>query len=72
MNKKQILNIKALREQRGLKQYELASMIGIGQAKISEYENGLKMPGVERLPIIAAALGVEISDLFIDDTPVPA
>jgi transcriptional regulator with XRE-family HTH domain len=72
MNKKQILNIKALREQRGLKQYELASMIGIGQAKISEYENGLKLPGVERLPIIAAALGVEISDLFIDDTPVPA
>jgi transcriptional regulator with XRE-family HTH domain len=72
MNKNQILNIKALREQRGLKQYELASMIGIGQAKISEYENGLKLPGVERLPIIAAALGVEISDLFIDDTPVPA
>jgi transcriptional regulator with XRE-family HTH domain len=65
MNKRIILKIKALREDRGLKQHELANQIGIGQARLSEYENGVKQPGIEKLPIIAKALGVAIDDLFV-------
>lgn len=65
MQNKPILNIKELRIQRGLKQYQLAEMIGVRQGRISDYESGKKSPSVERLPTIAAALGVEISDLFL-------
>lgn len=65
MDKKPILNIKYLRKKAGLKQYELANLVGVTQSKICEYENGNKSPSVHRLPKIADALGVEINDLFI-------
>lgn len=65
MQNKPILNIKELRVQRGLKQHQLAKLIGVGQGRISDYESGKKLPGPGRLPTIAAALGVEISDLFL-------
>jgi len=65
MQNKPILNIRALRIQRGLKQYQLAKLIGVRQGRISDYESGKKSPSVERLPVIAAALGVEIGDLFV-------
>lgn len=69
MNKKPILNIRSLRKRRGLKQYEFATIIGVAQGVLSDYERGEKLPGVERLPTIAAALGVDINDLFaVDET----
>lgn len=64
MDKKPILNIRDLRKKAGLKQHELAKAIGVTQAKICGYELGNMSPGVHRLPAIAAALGVEINDLF--------
>ncbi len=67
MDKKNILNIKTLRLKAGLKQHELANLIGVGQSKICEYENGNKLPSVHRLPILADALGVEINDLFLSE-----
>lgn len=67
---KPLLNIKALRIKRGLRQHELAHMIGLKQARVSEYEQGVKSPPIHRLPVIASALGVEIGDLFITDAPV--
>lgn len=66
---KPLLNIKALRIKRGLRQYELADMIGLKQARVSEYEQGVKSPPIHRLPVIASALGVEIGDLFINADP---
>lgn len=58
------LNIKALREQRGLTQCQLADRVKVHQAKISLYERGKKMPHVSLLPRLAAALEVGIGDLF--------
>lgn len=59
-----VLNIKELRIQRGLTQHELANLIGLKQARVSEYESGTKRPTIERLPVIARALGVEVGDLY--------
>lgn len=64
------LNIKALRERAKLSQHELAALIKVSQPLIVAYESGDRSPNARRLPIIAAALGVEIGDLFITDTPV--
>lgn len=58
------LNIKALREERNLTQCQLAEQLNIHQTKISLYERGKKMPHASLLPRLAAALEVEIGDLF--------
>jgi len=57
------LMLKSLRERRGLTQSEFAQLLGVGQGRISDYESGRKSPGIDRLPIIATVLGVEIDDL---------
>jgi putative transcriptional regulator len=64
MNKQPVLNIKALRQRRGLTQQQLADLLGLDQARISAYEVGRKSPPIHRLPVIAAALGVSINDIF--------
>lgn len=57
-------NICTLRTNCGLKQEELAKRIGVSKATISNYENGVTKPAFSKLPRIADALGVEVSDLF--------
>lgn len=64
-----LLNIKAIRQRRGMTQQELAKHLGITQARISEYEMGIKAPTVHRLPLIARALGVEVGELFTAVSP---
>lgn len=61
---RQLLNIKTLRQQRGLTQQQLADLLGLDQARISAYEVGRKTPPTQRLPLIARALGVEVGELF--------
>lgn len=63
IREKRGLMLKSLREQKGLTQDEFAELIGVGQARVSEYEYGKKTPRIDRLPIIANVLGVEIVDL---------
>jgi len=57
-------NIRRLRADRGLSQEELAHRAGIDRSYLSEVENGHKSIGVMLLDDIAAALEVEIVDLF--------
>ena len=59
-----VLNIKELRIQQNMTQAELAQLIGLKQARVSEYETGQKSPPVHRLPAIAKALRVEVGQLF--------
>lgn len=62
--KKQLLNIKVLRQRCGLTQQQLADRLGLDQARISAYEIGRKAPPIHRLPVIADALNCTINDLF--------
>ncbi len=39
--------IKALREQLGLDQTEMADALGWGQSRLSNYENGIRTPPIE-------------------------
>jgi transcriptional regulator with XRE-family HTH domain len=60
-------NLKALREQRKLKQWELAELIGVEQPSVQRYENG-RAPSLAIAVQLAEALGVTIGEL-IDETP---
>lgn len=62
-------NLSRLRHQRGLTQQQLAAAAGMRQPRIAELEQGLGNPQLETLARIASALGTEISDLLVRETP---
>lgn len=53
-----------LREKRGLTQAQMAEAIGIAHTTYQKYEYGKAFPRPDKVALIAAALGVEDSDLF--------
>lgn len=59
--------IKEIREKKGisLKQFELYEN-GIARGRMSEFENGTRLPSIINLYRIADALGVRISDIIKD------
>jgi putative transcriptional regulator len=57
--------IREVRKQKGLRQIDLAKMIGVFQSEISEIECGKRMPSVYLAKKIAKALGVGVDDLFL-------
>lgn len=59
--------IKQLRKKAGLTQLELAERIGTSQAAIAQYEKGLKAPELSKLPSIAKAFSVTVSELFTEE-----
>jgi transcriptional regulator with XRE-family HTH domain len=59
-------NLRRLRKERGLSQYDLAEMSGISQRMINHYENYAATPPVEKLKVIAKALNVKMSALLED------
>lgn len=65
MAKVEFINrIKEIRQQRGLRQVDLARMVGVFQSEISEIENGKRKPSVYLAKRIAKALRVSLDDLF--------
>lgn len=60
---------RVLREQ-GRKQAWLAGRIGVDEATLSRYVNGLHVPDAKRL-LIAEALEVPVAELFPSDVPPP-
>ncbi|MCL6563282.1 MAG: helix-turn-helix domain-containing protein [Firmicutes bacterium] len=62
--------IRALRRARGWTQQQLAQAAGCGQSFLSEIETGKANPTQAMLEAIAAALGVPVSQLFVED-PTP-
>ena len=58
------MNIKEMREKRGLSQGQLADKIGVAQQHISRWENGKHRPGIDILIKIAAVLNCNIGDLI--------
>lgn len=56
--------IRQLRYKVGLTQEQLANKLGIGPQSISKWENGVSMPDITTLPLLAETFGISIDDLF--------
>ncbi len=62
------LRIKTILKEKGITAKVLASRLGISEGALSKNLNG--NPTLDKLAGIAAALGVEIGDLFAPSVPV--
>lgn len=60
--------IKALRVEKGLRQQEFASQIGISQNHLSQIETNKRNPSVDLLIIIAKYFNSSIDDLIQSNT----
>jgi putative transcriptional regulator len=56
--------IRKIKREKGLRQVDLAKMVGVFQSEISEIECGKRVPSVYLAKRIAKALGVSLDDLF--------
>jgi phage repressor protein C with HTH and peptisase S24 domain len=67
--------LKAIRAKRKLTQQQVADAMGVSKVTVSDWENGKQQPRMERLPLLADALGVAQRDLLADEmeplTPEP-
>lgn len=54
-----------------LSQSALAERTGINRSILSQLENGQYMPSIEQLESLVSVLGIQITDLLIDDAIVP-
>jgi transcriptional regulator with XRE-family HTH domain len=57
-------NILYWRKLKGIKQEDLADRVGISPTALSNIENGVSKPDIERLEDIADALEIEVSQLL--------
>ena len=61
------------RKAAGLNQAELAALVGVSQAAVSDWEKGKATPSIGGAGALAKALGVELSWLvYGDEEPVAA
>ena len=58
------MNIKKIREKKGITQQELATVLGVGQSTVVMWETNNSLPRAEKLPAIAKALGCTIDELL--------
>lgn len=56
-------NLKRFRKAKGLKQKELADLVGVSESAISQYESGKKNPSFDIALKLAEALDCESADL---------
>ena len=56
--------LKALREEQGLRQLDLARMLDIYQSEVSEIERGAREPGVRLAKHISKVLGKKVEEIF--------
>lgn len=64
-------NIKKLREDRGLRQKEVASAIGIGYSNYNKIENGNREISVTELQRLAAFYNISVDQVLNPDDGVP-
>lgn len=63
------MRIKELREAAGLSQADVVRALGVDQAAVHRWENGLAFPRAAKLPILADLFGCTIDDLFGREVP---
>ena len=61
------INLRPLREQRGLTQEALGSDLGVGQAYIGNIESGLRNPSLVMALKMARYFGVPLDDIVVAD-----
>lgn len=59
--------IRAVRKSKGLTQKALGGRMGVTQATVGQYETNPNPPKIETLQNIAAALGVQVTELLGED-----
>ncbi|TAD85946.1 MAG: XRE family transcriptional regulator [Bacteroidetes bacterium] len=59
--------IRQLRENKGLKQEQVAQQLGISQAAYSKIENNITKLTVKYCKVLSRVLGVNVYDYFDDD-----
>jgi XRE family transcriptional regulator, regulator of sulfur utilization len=64
-------NLKRVREERGLKQVELAKMAGLNRTHVGDFERGKRSPVLNSIKVLAEALGVSAGELVDDPTTRP-
>lgn len=62
------MEIKKIRESRGMLQYELANRMGVKQASVSAWESGKAMPSAENLLKLADILGCTVDAILGRDS----
>lgn len=60
--------LRELREKRGLKQGELAKILGVGRTTVTLWERGVNKPRADMLPSVARALRCTIDELLCHET----
>ena len=66
-NRKETMNLKKIRSEKGITQKELATTLGINQNNISRYEAGDREPNLDTLKKLATVLEVTVDELIGDD-----
>lgn len=66
-----VMNIKDLRQARGLDQTELADQMGVNQSTVSAWERETALPKARDLPRLAQVLGCSIEALFAEQEEEP-
>ncbi len=61
--------IRQLREEQGMRQYELAAKMGVRQSSVHKWENGKGYPTFENLLALANLFGVSMDYIMGLDTP---
>lgn len=59
------MRIKALREERGISQQQLAGSLGVLQSTVSNWESEVALPRTRQLPELARILGCQVDDLYV-------
>lgn len=63
--------IAQLRRRKGLTQESLGLKLGVSNKTISRWENGVYLPDVEMLQLLAQEFGVTMEELISGETPTP-
>jgi len=56
--------ISALREKRGLSQYQLGALVGVSDKAVSKWENGASKPRIDTIKILSEVLNVSVDELL--------
>lgn len=62
-------NIKVHRLLRGMKQRELADIIGVSYQQVQKYENGKSAVSIDKLLVLQAVFGVSLDELTGNSIP---
>ncbi|CCV64334.1 Predicted transcriptional regulator [Alteracholeplasma palmae J233] len=59
-----MLNLRAIRKRKKLSQQDLATLLGVSQIAISQYERGTREPNIETLVLICQKMDITIEELI--------